>query len=59
MKRRWMNVELEKETAERFGDFLKVNGYKYESSGCFNLVHFEVYVNDEEVKACNEWLQNN
>lgn len=59
MKRNWMNVELERETAERFGAFLKANGYKYESSGCFNLVHFEVYVDDEQVKACDEWLQNN
>lgn len=59
MKRRWMNVELEKETAAKFGAFLKANSCKHESSGCFNLVHFEVYVNDEEAKACDEWLQNN
>lgn len=59
MKRKWMNVELVKETAAKFGAFLKANGIKHEPSSCFNLVHFEIYVNDEEAKASDEWLQNN
>lgn len=56
MERRWMNVELDRETAPKFAGFLVMQGYKFESSGCYNLVHFEIYVNDVERDICDEWL---
>lgn len=58
-ERHWLNVDLGTETAERFKDFLRQNGIKYEPSACFTLVHFEVYVNNAEAEACDKWLSNN
>ena len=31
-----------------FKMFLKANGFRYEASECFGLIHFEVLLNDEE-----------
>lgn len=59
MERKWLNVELDEETADRFADFLGQREIKYEPSGCYDLVHFEVYVNDAEKQMCDEWLSNN
>lgn len=56
MERTYKNVELVKETAEGFKRFLKAKGIHYEPSSCFDLVHFEVLVNDEETEMCENWL---
>lgn len=54
--RRWMNVELTPEDADKNREFLRENKIKFESSGCYNLVHFEVYVNEEELELCDAFL---
>ena len=55
--RRWHNVELENGTeADGFRQFLKDNGIRFETSGAYNLVHFEVLVNTEEMESCDTFL---
>ena len=36
------------ERAERFKEWLIDNNYKTEPSGCFNCVHFEIYIESHE-----------
>ena len=36
------------ERAENFKAWLDNNGYKTETSGCFNCVHFEIYIESHE-----------
>ena len=41
--------------AENFKEWLIENGYKTETSGCFDCVHFEIYIeNHERFLAANE-----
>ena len=57
--RSWKNVEIVKGPgAENFRNFLKENGYRYEPSGCFNYIHFEIYCNKEEEMKINDFLYN-
>lgn len=58
MERSYKSTELLPAEADKFKVFLRENGIKAESSGCYNLVHFEVYVNEQENKLCNNFLSN-
>ncbi len=54
---KWYNVELQPISAELFKDFLHEKGIRFESSGCYNMVHFEVYIFDEkQIDAINSFL---
>jgi len=55
--RTWKSVELSKADADKFRVFLKENGIKYEASGCFNLIHFQVHVNDTETNNIDAFLE--
>ena len=55
--KRFYNVELKKEDAEKLKVYLKENGIYFEPSACYNLVHFEINVNEEEVKKVNAFLE--
>ena len=50
MYNRYFSFEINTETremlkrAERFKEWLIDNNYKIETSGCFNCVHFEIYI---------------
>ena len=56
-ERKYTSVELNPGSEEMaFKAFLKQHHIKAESSGCFNLVHFEVLVNDAERELCDEFL---
>lgn len=55
-KRRWLNVELTVGQAVTFGYYLRKHDIKHEKSACYNLIHFEVYVNEEEQKECDNYL---
>ena len=56
MTRLWKNVELEREDAEKLKVFLKRSKITYEPSECFNLIHFELYVNSFETQLVDEFL---
>ena len=54
MYNRYFSFEINAETqtmlkrAERLKAWLNDNGYKTETSGCFNCVHFEIYIENHE-----------
>ena len=52
------NVELNKDDAEKLKAFLKSNGIYFEPSSCYNLIHFEVKVDDAELEKVNAFLEN-
>ena len=51
------NVELNKEDAEKLKAYLKENGIYFEPSSCYNLVHFEIKVDELEAKKVNKFLE--
>lgn len=55
--KKWLNVELGKDRADKFKIYCKANYIKYEASEADNLIHFEVYVNEEEENKLNIWLR--
>ena len=55
--KRFYNVELNKEDAEKLKVYLKDNGIYFEPSACYNLIHFEIKVNEEELKKVNGFLE--
>ena len=54
MYNKYFSLEINTETremlkrAERFKEWLVNNDYKTETSGCFNCVHFEIFVESHE-----------
>lgn len=57
MGRTWKSVEIKcGDRAEKFRHFLKANGYRYEPSGCWNYIHFEIYCNKTETEKINRFL---
>ena len=46
---KWYNVELNKISAELLKDYLRDNGIKFDSSGCYNLVHSEMFIASQEM----------
>ena len=57
IERVWYGVELTTDNAEVFKHYLRENSIKYEPSSCYNLIHFEVYMTNDERKAANNFLQ--
>lgn len=55
--KRFYNVELNKEDAEKLKVYLKENGIYFEPSSCYNLIHFEVKVDEKELKKVNGFLE--
>ena len=62
---KYFSFEINTETqtmlkrAERFKAWLNNNGYKIETSGCFNCVHFEIYIeNHERFLKANQSIDN-
>lgn len=56
MERRYYSVELNKEDAEKLKAFLKSKEIYFEPSSCYNLIHFEVKVNEAELKMVDDFL---
>lgn len=53
-----MNVQLSKEKADKLKRFLIDNQIKYETSECFDYIHFEVFISIQEVTKVNDFLMN-
>lgn len=54
--KRFYNVELNKEDAEKLKAYLKENGIYFEPSACYNLIHFEIKVDEMELEKVNKFL---
>lgn len=57
--RTWLNTEVTKEEAEMLKDFLDENDIEYETSEAYDLIHFEINVNDYERNAINDFIDEN
>lgn len=55
--RKFYNVELNKDKAEKLKVYLKENGIYFEPSACYDLIHFEIKVDEAELKMVNEFLE--
>ena len=55
----WFNVELNENNAVEMKRFLTNMGIKFDTSGCFELVHFEIFLekDSDEYKAVNNKLE--
>ena len=47
-KPRWFNIELKKIQSLIFKDFLRYYGFRYESSSCYDLIHFEIFITTQK-----------
>jgi len=56
MMRTWYNVELAKETAGRFKEYLRDNHITYEPSENGNDIHFECLMSIDEQIAANDFI---
>lgn len=54
--KKYYNVELNKEESEQLKIYLKENKIYYEPSQCYNLIHFEIKCNKEELEKVNQFL---
>lgn len=54
----YYNVELNKDDAEKLKAFLKSEGIYFEPSSCYNLIHFEIKMDEAELKKVNAFLEN-
>ena len=50
------NVELNHENAEKLKAYLKAEGIYFEPSSCYNLIHFEVKADEQELEKINKFL---
>ncbi len=57
--RTWLNTEVTTEEAEMLKDFLDENDIEYETSEAYDLIHFEINVNDYERNAINDFIDEN
>lgn len=57
--RTWLNTEVTVEEAEMLKDFLDENDIEYETSEAYDLIHFEINVNEYEKDAINYFIDEN
>ena len=53
---KWLSTELPKETAGKFKEYLRDMHIKYESSECFDLIHFEVLVTQRQAELADAFI---
>ena len=56
MTRTWKNVELNQNDANELKDFLNDYDIEFESSECYDKIHFEILVDEYEAEAINDFL---
>lgn len=56
---KWWNIDLSESDSIKFRQYLLDNNYKFETSGCFELVHFEIFLTADEAAEVDKWLDEN
>lgn len=56
--KKWYNVELSGLDAERLSYFLTKKGIKFETSGAYNLTHFEIYATAKQADDIDAWIDD-
>jgi hypothetical protein len=54
---KYYNIELTQTEAADLKKFLRFAGIDFETSGCYNLVHFEIYASKEQAAVINSFLE--
>lgn len=57
MEKKWLSINLDRVKADALRAFLKMAHIKYEASENWNLIHFEIFVDNDERKRCDEFLE--
>ena len=58
--KKWFNIELNKEQAEKLTAFLKEYHISYESSGIdSNFRHIEIYADESQRRLINRFMYSN
>ena len=58
MMKKFYGVELNREDADKLKVYLKANGIYFEPSECYNLIHFEIKMDEAEFEKVNKFLEN-
>lgn len=59
MIRSFCSVELTRESATLFKNYLRENDIYFEASEADNLIHFSCELSWEEMKKANRWIDEN
>lgn len=59
MKREWRGLTCGGEMAKGVRAYLKENQYRFETSGCYDKTHFEIWCNQDETDTINDWIDAN
>lgn len=57
-KMKWYNVELNIVEAEKLHQELMERNIKHEMSAAYNLIHFEILLNEAQVNSMNKLIDN-
>lgn len=57
LDKKYYSAELDTKTAEALKVFLKQNNIYFEPSACYNLIHFEIKVDKNELEKVNNFLK--
>lgn len=57
MLKKYYNVELTPDKADKLKVFLKQNNFYFEPSQCYNLIHFEIKLDKIELEKVKNFLK--
>jgi hypothetical protein len=57
--KKWYNAELNQKDAEKLHQHLYDINAHFETSGCFELVHFEIELSPDESEQLTKWIDFN
>ena len=59
LERKWYSSDMRRVYADKFKEYLRGQGLKFEPSENGDYIHFEVYMTLEELRAANIWVDRN
>jgi hypothetical protein len=57
--KKWYNAELNQKDAEKLHQHLYDINAHFETSGCFEMVHFEIELSPDESEQLTKWIDFN
>lgn len=55
-RQQW-NCQVDKPTAEKYKQYFRDHGIYFEPSEVYSMVYISFYVNDEELKNLEKWIE--
>lgn len=57
--KRWYNIDLQNDVViSALRMYLRGHGIKYETSGNYNMTHFEIYCDSETAKNIDDYINS-